>query len=198
MSEATRRFADKMALAIEPIDKFCHMVMAFPQAGQSPVLDICANALGCTQDIAEAAAGADNPAQEVYRPPTIEDIRSKLTSLATQQHVFLPMLLPGLFSYLRLALSYYGSTAARDEGIDQDLDWLAKFEAYKKLPQQERPSHLRTDEAIDWYIGQAKAKAMRRSGNMAAAREVCARIEDDWNRSFPDTYWQSWLQRMAK
>jgi hypothetical protein len=198
MTNALRQFAEHAALSIEPVERFCAVISELPEEGQSPVVAICALALGCGLDIGDEAMESGKSTEEMLRAPALTDVRKKLIRLITQLHVLPNMLLPGLFAYLKTCLAYYASSTARHAAIDQDLDWLARMEKCKKLPAKDRPAGFETDAAIDRAIKMIQERSTKRGDEHNAAKAAYDRIENAWDKHFPDSYWQDWLHRMSE
>jgi hypothetical protein len=95
MMEGFEQFVGEVALAVGPAELFCKMLGRLPEPGRQVAVKICGEAIGCTQDIADASFEAKDPIRELFRPPTIVDVRKKLIALLAQQHLSALMLMPG-------------------------------------------------------------------------------------------------------
>jgi hypothetical protein len=194
--ELSRRLARTLGLHdCEPSERFCDLLGRLPELGQESARRTCGDALGWEPD-PEDKFRASDPA-EMFRAPTLEELRQRLRKLVQREKLFEPMLLPGLYMYLIGNFRVLSQQEATSDAIDRDLEQLQKLEAWKQLPLKDRPSGF-TDDKIDRVIPLVQAKAGERAEERKVAGQMLELLESEWIKTFTPEYWRGWLKRMAE
>lgn len=177
----------------EPSERYCDLLSGLPESGRSEALKICATGVGRPDPLIEGPEALGS----FFRGPTLDEIRKKLRHLVQRERVFEGMLLPGLHHFVVNGLRTLGKGTAISNAIDSDLDWLRKFEAWKRMPAADRPSTF-TDEMIEKAIPTIKARMAERSKEGKVAAQTADLLERAWEEKFTPEYWQDWLKRTAE
>src|SRR6266852_5934205 len=124
LAELSKRLARTHGIPdCEPSKRFCNMLGRLPEPGRQEALRDCGDVLGWRLDPEEVLQGPD-PATELLRPPTLEELRKRLQHLLQRERIFEPMLLPALQHYLVESFRVACHPAATSDAIDRDLQHL--------------------------------------------------------------------------
>lgn len=180
----------------EPVERFCKMIARLPTFGREEALRTTGSAIGWEAD-PETALNSTNPAQEIFRPPTIEELEKRMHFLVSQVRIQPMLLIPGLLQHLLWQFRSAATKESTSLAIDRDLGWLQRLEAMKQMPVEERPVGF-SDEAIEKIIPRIKEVMQQHSAKRERAQEAAEILEEEWGKTFPHEYWVEWLQWMAE
>jgi hypothetical protein len=177
----------------EPIGKFCQLVTALPEAEQPQVLRMCGLVLGWQTDPEEALI-AENPVDELFRAPDLEELCARMNVLILDMGMRADFLIPALLRHISDFYDRASLSSATSAAIDHDLEWLEKMEEQKRKPQGERSAFF-TDEFIEHAIEHIKSSMQQRIYQTSSAQKTAELLEGLIREHFPDGYWMDRLRQ---
>jgi hypothetical protein len=197
MTVPISNFFANQALVMEPVEKFCQILVGLPESGREQAVSICCDAIGCGLDIADSATSSMS-VEEMFRSPGLEDFRKKMETLVWTMHVRPEVLLLAIHNHLTSVLDYLSKHEASNAAIDSDLEWLDKLKGYKKLPKDQRPTGFEADAFIDNAIKLVRARAIKRSEERMTAGVLAEKVEEACATQLSATYWRDWIKRRTE